>query len=47
MLPGVFGPGDSDNPYKVHALNGIIIRMIESHKKKEKLFKVWGTGKTN
>ena len=45
IIPNAFGPGDSIDPNKTHALNGMIIRMIKSEIEKEKEFVVWGTGK--
>ena len=45
MLPGIFGPGDSSDPDKVHALNGMIIRMLETAEAKKNEFIVWGSGK--
>ena len=44
MLPGIYGPGDSTDPNKVHALNGMIIRMLECQKEKQANFEIWGTG---
>lgn len=45
MFSGIYGPGDSTNPNKVHALNGMIIRMLESVEKGAEQFEIWGTGK--
>lgn len=45
IYPNIFGPGDSNDPHKVHALNGMIIRMLEAQRKNEETFEVWGTGK--
>jgi GDP-L-fucose synthase len=45
ILPNAFGPGDHLDPTKSHALNAIIVRMIEAKKQKQKFFEVWGTGK--
>ena len=45
IYPNIYGPGDSDDPNKVHALNGMIIRMLEASRNDEKTFEVWGTGK--
>jgi len=44
LFPNTYGPGDSCDPNHTHALNGMIIRMIQSMKRKEKEFVVWGTG---
>ena len=45
MFSGIYGPGDSCDPNKVHALNGMIIRMLEAVKNGDKSFEIWGTGK--
>ena len=45
MFSGIYGPGDSTDPNKVHALNGMIIRMLESMDAKHDSFEIWGTGK--
>lgn len=44
LVPNAFGPGDSENPNKVHALNGIIIRMIQAMERGDKTFEIWGSG---
>ncbi|HAW80359.1 MAG TPA: hypothetical protein DCX27_12010 [Balneola sp.] len=45
MLPGIYGPGDSTDPNKVHALNGMIIRMLACQEDSIEEFEIWGTGK--
>lgn len=45
MFSGIYGPGDSTDPNKVHALNGMIIRMISAVKSGDDKFEIWGTGK--
>jgi len=45
MFPGIYGPGDSTDPNKVHALNGMIIRMLDAVKNCDDQFEIWGTGK--
>jgi len=45
IFPNTYGPNDSSDPNKTHALNGMIIRMIKAQKNKEKEFVVWGSGK--
>ena len=45
ILPNAFGPGDHLDPSRSHALNAIIVRMIEAKKNELKKFEVWGTGK--
>src|SRR5439155_956408 len=37
--------GDSTDPNKVHALNGIIIRLIQAQLLGNRKFEIWGTGK--
>ena len=45
IVPNCYGPGDSTDPNKTHALNGMIIRMIEAKKDNLTEFEIWGTGK--
>jgi GDP-L-fucose synthase len=45
LIANAYGPGDYTDPNKVHALNGILIRLIKAQKAKEKTFEIWGTGK--
>jgi len=44
IVPNTFGPGDHLDPNKTHALNGIIIRMIEANTNNDSEFEIWGTG---
>jgi len=44
LLPNTYGPGDSCDPNKTHALNGMAIRMLKAKKVGDKEFVVWGTG---
>lgn len=44
LIPNTFGPGDSTDPDKTHALNGLIIRMIKTERQGDKEFEIWGTG---
>tara|TARA_Y100001963_G_scaffold158206_1_gene257029 strand:- start:822 stop:1739 length:918 start_codon:yes stop_codon:yes gene_type:complete len=44
LLPNTYGPGDSIDPNKTHALNGMIIRMLKAKKAGDSEFVVWGTG---
>jgi GDP-L-fucose synthase len=44
LIPNAFGPGDSINPIKVHALNGMIIRMLEADIEQRSTFEIWGSG---
>ncbi|MEM4272646.1 MAG: NAD-dependent epimerase/dehydratase family protein [Candidatus Bilamarchaeaceae archaeon] len=45
MFPNAYGPGDYTDPNKTHALNGMIIRMMDAKKNKTPSFEIWGTGK--
>ena len=45
LIPNCYGPGDSTDPNKVHAINGLIIRLIKAKKSKDSEFVIWGTGK--
>jgi GDP-L-fucose synthase len=44
LVPNTFGPGDHINPNKCHAINGMMIRMINATKNNDKEFEIWGTG---
>ena len=44
LLPNTYGPGDSCDPNKTHALNGMIIRMLKAKEAGDEEFVVWGTG---
>lgn len=44
LFPNTYGPGDSHDPNHTHALNGMIIRMLEAKRKGDSKFVVWGTG---
>ena len=44
ILPNTYGPGDSVDPNHTHALNGMIIRMLQAQKAGDSEFVVWGTG---
>ena len=45
IMPNAYGVFDHTDPEKTHAMNGIIIRMIESQKNGDSEFVVWGSGK--
>lgn len=45
LIPNTFGPGDSIDENKTHALNGMIIRMIKAERQGDKKFEIWGTGR--
>lgn len=44
LIPNTFGPGDSPDPNKAHAINGMIIRMIKAERQRDTEFEIWGTG---
>jgi GDP-L-fucose synthase len=44
LIANAYGPGDYIDPNKVHALNGIIIRLLKSKKEGDKTFEIWGSG---
>ena len=44
IIPNAFGPGDSTDLNKTHALNGMIIRMIKAKRRGDREFEIWGTG---
>lgn len=44
LVPNAFGPGDSTDPNKTHAMNGLIIRMLQAQRNGDKEFLIWGTG---
>ncbi len=44
LIPNAFGPGDSTDPAKVHALNGMIIRMLKAEQEQQPTFEIWGSG---
>jgi GDP-L-fucose synthase len=45
LVPNAYGPGDHNDPQKVHALNGIILRLIAAQRAGAQTFEIWGTGK--
>lgn len=44
LVANAYGPGDYTDPNKVHALNGIIIRLIQAKRTGDTTFEIWGTG---
>lgn len=44
IMPNSYGEHDYDDENRVHALNGIVIRMIKSIKNNESEFVIWGSG---
>jgi GDP-L-fucose synthase len=45
IVPNAYGPGDYLDPNRTHALNGMIIRMLQAKKTDAPRFEIWGTGK--
>lgn len=45
LVPNCYGPGDYTDPNKTHALNGMVIRILQANKEQQKDFEIWGTGK--
>lgn len=45
IIPNHYGPGDYTDPARVHAINGMIIRMIKAKREGKGEFEIWGTGK--
>lgn len=45
ITPNMYGPYDSTNPNKTHALNALIIKFVRAVKHKTSPVEVWGTGK--
>lgn len=44
IIPNAYGPLDYTDENKTHALNGLILRMIQSQKNNDSEFTVWGSG---
>ncbi len=45
LVSNAYGPGDYLDPNKVHALNGLVIRMLRAHWAGDAEFEIWGTGR--
>ena len=45
VVPNMYGPFDSTNPNKTHALNALVIKFVRAVKEKLPEIEVWGTGK--
>lgn len=45
LVANSYGPGDYTDPNKTHALNGMIIRMLQTKKENKPEFEIWGTGR--
>jgi GDP-L-fucose synthase len=45
IVPNMYGPFDSTNPNKTHALNALVIKFVHAIKENLPEIEVWGTGK--
>jgi GDP-L-fucose synthase len=45
IVPNMYGPYDSTNPNKTHALNALIIKFVRAVKQSQPSLEIWGTGK--
>jgi GDP-L-fucose synthase len=45
IVANAFGPGDSTDPNRTHALNGLVIRLLQAQKSGADEFEIWGTGR--
>ncbi len=45
IVPNMYGPFDSTNPNKTHALNALVIKFVKAVKANQEEVEVWGTGK--
>ncbi len=45
IVPNMYGPYDSTNPNKTHALNALIIKFVKAVKYDQNEVEIWGTGK--
>ena len=45
IIPGIYGPGNHLDTEKVHALDGLIIRMIKAKILNASKFHIWGSGR--
>ena len=45
IVPNMYGPFDSTNPNKTHALNALVIKFVKAVKSDAGEVEVWGTGK--
>lgn len=44
FLPNMYGPNDSTDPNKAHALNALISRFVKAERENKKEIQLWGTG---
>jgi GDP-L-fucose synthase len=43
-VPNMYGPFDSTDPNKAHALNALVSKIVKAKKEKKDEFEVWGSG---
>jgi GDP-L-fucose synthase len=44
LVPNMYGPHDSTDPNKAHALNALISKMVKAKRENKKEIEVWGSG---
>jgi len=44
-VPNIYGPFDSTNPNKTHALNALVMKFVRAKRQGEPVVEIWGTGK--
>lgn len=44
LVPNMYGPYDSTDPNKAHALNALISKFVKAEKTGQKVLEIWGTG---
>lgn len=44
LVANAYGPGDKTDPQAVHALNGLVIRLLQAQARRDRQFEIWGTG---
>lgn len=45
LVPNIYGPYDSTNPNKTHALNALVIKFVKAIMHNQESIEIWGTGK--
>ncbi|HKB08496.1 MAG TPA: NAD-dependent epimerase/dehydratase family protein [Candidatus Polarisedimenticolia bacterium] len=45
LIPNAYGPGDGTDPDRVHALDGILIRLIQAQRRGDRTVPIWGSGR--
>jgi GDP-L-fucose synthase len=44
LVPNMYGPYDSTDPNKAHALNALVAKFVQAQKTKQDAIEIWGTG---